>query len=283
MNTDQIQQEIIFVTGKGGVGKSSVAAALALKAAESGKKTLLVELGNQSFFQDFFGIQVSYKPVELKKNLDVALWSGSESLREYALHLLKVERLYKLFMENAVTKSLINIAPGLSELSILGKITSHIRKVGPQLDYDCLVVDSFATGHFLALLSAPRGMAQAIRFGPMGEQSKHIDQVLQNKDICKYFVVALPEELPVQEAEELKIEIQKLTGQIPQQVLNRCLPDLSDTENGDVKLSGFQNFMSQKMIEQNRLEKTFQPKYKLPFVFSTEAWEIVQNLAKALS
>jgi anion-transporting ArsA/GET3 family ATPase len=256
---------------------------LALKAAESGKKTLLVELGNQSFFQDFFGIQVSYKPVELKKNLDVALWSGSESLREYALHLLKVERLYKLFMENAVTKSLINIAPGLSELSILGKITSHIRKVGPQLDYDCLVVDSFATGHFLALLSAPRGMAQAIRFGPMGEQSKHIDQVLQNKDICKYFVVALPEELPVQEAEELKIEIQKLTGQIPQQVLNRCLPDLSDTENGDVKLSGFQNFMSQKMIEQNRLEKTFQPKYKLPFVFSTEAWEIVQNLAKALS
>jgi hypothetical protein len=74
-----------------------------------------------------------------------------------------------------------------------------------------------------------------------------------------------------------------LTGQIPQQVLNRCLPDLSDTENGDEKLSGFQNFMSQKMIEQNRLEKTFQPKYKLPFVFSTEAWEIVQNLAKALS
>lgn len=214
--------EICFVTGKGGVGKSTFAASLALSRSKEGKKTLLVELGTKSFYKEFFHLpQVGYRPQVWKPSLEVALWSGKECLHEYARHLLKIEKLYQLFFENAVSKALINVAPGLSEISILGKITSSHRRVGPRLDYDCLVVDAFATGHFMALLKAPQALAETVKFGPMAEQSQQIDTIIKNKNITKYFVVSLAEEMPTLEALELYQKIEKQTGIKPQIVMNK--------------------------------------------------------------
>ncbi|MBV2169811.1 MAG: AAA family ATPase, partial [Bdellovibrio sp.] len=177
-----MKQEIHFVTGKGGVGKSVVAAALALKKSREGKKVLLVELGDQSFYKDFFDLPaVGYQPTAIAPNLSLALWTGEACLQEYARHFIKVESLAKLFFENAVMKAFINVAPALPELAIMGKVTSGPRKHGPALPFDCLVVDAFATGHFVALLEAPKGMAQAVQFGPMGEQSRSIDACIRNK------------------------------------------------------------------------------------------------------
>lgn len=193
------------MTGKGGVGKSTIAAGLALKYSQAGHKTLLVEMGKISFYHDFFHPQaVGYSPQKTKYGFDVAHWDGISCLQEYARHLLKVESLYKLLFENAVSKALINIAPGLPELSILGKITSGERRIGPSLNYDCLVVDAHASGHFLALLRAPLGLGQAIRFGPMGEQTKSIQNVLKDPKICHYSIVCTPEEMPVIETKELQ-------------------------------------------------------------------------------
>lgn len=277
--------EIIFITGKGGVGKSVVAAAVALQRASVGKKTLLVELGNQSFFKDFFQLnEVAYQPTPLRPNLDVALWSGSECLREYALHLLKIESLYKLFFQNPVTKTLVNVAPALPELSILGKITSGPpRFVGPTMDYDCLVVDAYATGHFLALIRAPAGMAEAVRFGPMGEQSRSIDAVIRNQEICKYVVVSLPEEMPVIEALEVSSGIEKQTGQKPIQVLNKLIPNLdSATGQGSAEFLSF--IESEKVREKDALSQL--AKYrtvKLPFVLANNPWTVVESLSQELS
>lgn len=284
------EQKIIFVTGKGGVGKSAVAAGMALAKAKAGKKTLLVELGDQSFYKDYFDLktQVSYQPQKLRENLDVALWSGPECLKEYARFLLKLESVYKLFFENAVTRSLIQVAPALSELAVMGKVTSHPRKIGPPLNYDCIVVDAFATGHFLALLKAPLGMAEAVRFGPMGEQSRSVNEVLKNKSICSYYVVSLPEELPVQEAIELSQGIKKVLGVSPIHLFNRLVSPSAEalmtpvTEN---YLQDFQKYL-RKMSEQ---EKSLSKKLKadgevknIPQIYSIEAWPVVEDIATRL-
>jgi anion-transporting ArsA/GET3 family ATPase len=169
-----------LVTGKGGVGKSLFSAALAyhlsLKNSPENQQILLAELNEHSFYQDYLNLpDIQYKPVTWKSGLDVAQWAPEECLKEYALHLIKIESLYKLFIENPVTKSLIQVAPGLHELALLGKLTSSPRKHGPPMNYSEVVVDSFATGHFLTLLRAPSALNAAVPFGPMGEQSKSID------------------------------------------------------------------------------------------------------------
>lgn len=231
-------QKIIFVTGKGGVGKSTYAAVLAQKYAKSGKKTLLVELGDQSYYQEFFSLpqgKVNYNPSPLESNLDLALWSGEECLKEYALYLLKSPMLYKLFFENKVSKTLIQIAPALQELAILGKITAGPRQHGPPVKHEVIVVDSYATGHFLSLMKAPQGMAETIQFGPMGEQSRSILATLKREDLCEYHIVTLAEELPMVETAELKLKIEVLLGVTCHLVFNKIV--LTELSSSELKLA----------------------------------------------
>lgn len=283
----KVKQKIVFVTGKGGVGKSAVAAAIALKNSQAGVKTLLVELGYQSFYQDYFNLsEVTYQPQKLRPNLDIALWSGPECLKEYARYLLKVESLYKLFFENAVTKSLINIAPALSELAILGKITSHPRKVGPPLNYDCIVVDAFATGHFLALIQAPHGMAEAIRFGPMGEQSRSIEKVLKDPEHCSYYVVSFPEEMPVVEGSELWTGIHHILKIKPIHIYNKVLRIPGEVfQVREPKLQVFQHHLEVKCHLEKELKEKLEYQSRvieIPQVLSVDPWEVVGKMTEAL-
>ncbi len=218
-----IEQKIHFVTGKGGVGKSCVALALAKHLSQKGLSVLLIELGQISFFTDHLQIPISYAPLQWKQNLSIAIWSGADCLKEYALHLLKIEALYNLFFENKLSKSLIEVAPSLPELSILGKITSGLRKVGPPLKFDCIVVDGFSTGHMISLLKAPRGMLEAIPIGPMGEQTRGILEIIKNKNVCNYWITCLPEELPVIESIELAQLLYNETQIKPHLVINKLL------------------------------------------------------------
>lgn len=289
-----MKQEIHFVSGKGGVGKSLVAAALALKKSREGRKVLLVELGDQSFYEDFFGLSsVGFTPKELKPNLAVALWSGDACLREYATYLIKVESLSKLFFENSVMRAFVNIAPALPELAILGKITSGPRKHGPPLPYDCIVVDAFATGHFIALMEAPKGMASAVQFGPMGEQSRSIDKCLRDQDLCKYHIVTLPEELPVKESVELTEKLKSEFNVDPEIIMNKVLASpvdiktLEKVQNEKSDLSEFAryvHFQVERQADMIAKAKAAKEKVSLvPLFFEMDPWKVTELIAGKLT
>lgn len=277
-------QKIVFVTGKGGVGKSVYAASLAHAYSLTGKKTLLVELGDESFFKTFFQLpDVKYTPTKTQYSWDVALWSGADCLREYALHLLRSEAIYKLFFENKVSRALIQIAPGLPELSILGKITSGPRRHGPASPHDVIVVDAYSTGHFLALMRAPKGMAEAIRFGPMGEQSRSIVKTILDPSICEYHVVTLAEELPVKETIELTDQLKSefnIEGRI---ILNKKLKtglqamDLSPQQNVFVKY--IKDTLDREEDARDRLRAKNLPLFEIPFLFEKTSYDLVSELA----
>ena len=288
-----MKQEIHFVTGKGGVGKSLVAAALALRESEAGKKTLLVELGDQSFFKDFLDLPtVTYKPVPIRENLSIALWTGEEALREYAGYLIKVEALAKLFFENAVMKAFINVAPGLPELAMLGKITSGPRKHGPPLPFDCIVVDAFATGHFLALLEAPRGLASVVKVGPMGEQSRGIEKVLQDPEISKFHVVSLPEELPMKEAQELIERLKSEFALTAELIINKYLEspvsdaELSKAEQATGDLAQFAKYLKEQAARQAEVIASLKTKAEkvitIPLFFEDKAWTLIESVKEKL-
>lgn len=288
------QQKIVFVTGKGGVGKSLIAAAIASDRAKSGRRTLLVELGDTSYYQDLFGLpDVTHHPSTTKYGFDLALWGGESSLREYVLHYLRMEKLYNLFFDNRVMRALVNVAPGLPEIAMLGKITSGIRKVGPSLNYDDIIVDCFASGHALALLKTARGMKEAIPLGPMGHHSAEIDLVLCDKDVTSVVVVTLLEELPVVESLELVRDLQAEFGLEATIVANRVLKSpVSENEvkaeaaRSDSSLKEFANFVLGTQNRQaeliSRLKMQTSTIVEVPQVFDTHVDQLLRETGASL-
>lgn len=285
-------QKIILVSGKGGVGKSACAAACARAYAKQGQKTLLVELGERSFYRYVFGIAGEQEPVKVQENLFLARWEGAICLREYLLHYLRIERLVDMFFDNNIMRALVQAAPALRELAILGKITSGIRGVGPALDFDCIVVDAFSTGHFKALLRAPVGMLSAIGFGPMGEQSRGIIEVVRNPSLTEVKIVCVAEELPVSETQELASFVQKEFGQRSEIWFNRLwqpglsAQDLSEIQSSlaqQPELADFGRFVQKTLSAQEKYQGEFAgswPVKALPLVFADQPLEVIESLAE---
>lgn len=292
-------QKIVLVSGKGGVGKSAVAATFALVEARRGKKVLLAELGEKSFLRHVFPAAGGTLPAQATDGLDVVRWDAESCLHEYLLHYLKVEKLVDLFFANPAMKSLIHAAPALRELALLGKITSGPRGIGPDMPYDVVVVDAFATGHFRALLMAPVGLAEAVRYGPMGEHSRAIVEVLKNPNQTEFVLVTLPEELPVNEAAELHGFLKAQFSREARVVLNRNLPlplsqdELSSARQKLKTLStpplwgaDFCDYLSEQGNRQeeaaHRVRQIGAPTIELPFYFLQTWPELLRAMSEDL-
>ena len=206
----------MIVTGKGGVGKSTVALALALAAARRGKRTILCEVSAQEHLSRVFHrAEVGFHEVEMAENLWAISIDPDESLREYVLLQLKVKAMRDLLFKSRIFTYLAAATPGLKELVTIGKIWElalEDRKVKQGRNYDLVIVDAPATGHGVGFLQTPRTFANVARVGPIRQQAEILDKFIRNRKRTGMAVVTLPEEMPVNETAKLERDLASEVG-----------------------------------------------------------------------
>jgi anion-transporting ArsA/GET3 family ATPase len=213
---DMFDKRLIFVTGKGGVGKSTISASLGLAAAARGKRTIVCEIGSQEHTSRLFRRgEVGFHEVELQENLWAISIDPDESMREYVLLQLKVRAMRDLLFRSRVFTYLAAATPGLKELVTIGKIwelAQPDRKVKHANKYDLVIVDAPATGHGIGFLQTPRTFASIARVGPIHSQAVELDRFITDHDLTGTAIVALPEEMPVNETATLERELREEIG-----------------------------------------------------------------------
>ncbi|MGD9695023.1 MAG: ArsA family ATPase [Thermoleophilia bacterium] len=208
------ERRLCFVLGKGGVGKSTVAAALALSLARDGHRTLLIEVAAQQRVSALFGDAAigHAAPTELAPGLFAISIDPEHATEDYLVSQLHVRPLVEMLTHSRAFHNFAAAAPGLSELVTVGKIWSlavALREGGDAPVWDRLVVDCPATGHGLALLETAGNVEELAASGPIRDQARRIQQVITHPAATGVMVVARPQELPVSEAAEATAHLRR--------------------------------------------------------------------------
>jgi len=223
MNLDR---RLILVVGKGGVGRSTVAAAIAGQCAAQGKKTLLYETSANDRFGDYFGKPpVGETPSQLAPNLWAVNATPASALAEYGLMILRFKSVYEMVFENRVTRTFLRAIPGLDDYALLGKAWFHTteEKRGKPV-WDTVVFDMPASGHSVSMLRVPWVIADTVPDGPLTRDARTIKALLCDPARTSAVLVTLAEEMPVVEALELEAKLIAL-GITPQELLvNQVFP-----------------------------------------------------------
>jgi anion-transporting ArsA/GET3 family ATPase len=222
-----LDRRLVVVTGKGGVGKTTVAAALGLLAARAGKRTVICEVAGQDRCAALFGVSHrGHEEVELAPGLCAVSIDPDRAKREYLERQLHSGALAGILGHSRIFQLLTAAAPGLNELTTVGKIwdLAQLERRTPGATFDLAIVDSPATGHGLALLQAPRTYMNLARMGPIHRQALHIDSFLHDRKRTALLGVALPEEMPVNETIDLEARLAATGLRLEAVVMNGLYP-----------------------------------------------------------
>ena len=202
------QKRLLFFAGKGGVGKTTVTAAVATTLAQQGKKTLLVEFDDSSHAARLFGLsslaQPATEPRQVTPSLFVLSTSGQIALEEYLHLILPFKPILRAIVESRAYQYFVAAAPGLKELLTMGKVwyEEHKREAATQQPlWDIILIDLPATGHSLQYLRMPRAAHETFG-GIISRESERIAAVLHDAEKTAVNLVTTPDELPVSETQE---------------------------------------------------------------------------------
>src|SRR5512137_2031046 len=207
--SDLLDRRLVVVTGKGGVGKSTVSAALAVLAARRGKRVLVAEVDARERVAPMLGGRPSGPVVrQVVPGISTVNVDPRHALEEYALMVVKVRALYQAVFENRVVRFFLRAVPSLAETLMLGKILHEARsEAGGRPRWDLVVVDAPATGHAVQLLGVPRALRDTVPAGPLRRDADWMQALLQDPERTAVTLVSLPEEMPVTETAELDARV----------------------------------------------------------------------------
>jgi anion-transporting ArsA/GET3 family ATPase len=227
-SADLLDRRLLFFTGKGGVGKSTVTAATALLAAERGKRVLLVEVDSKGALSGLFERPpVGFDPVEVYPGVHAMQMQTEASLREYLKLNVRVPVIGRLGPLASMLEFVATAAPGVKEILTVGKVCWEVREsIEGRADWDLVVVDAAATGHVVAQLDSPRAIRELVQVGPVRSQTDWMAELLADPTITALNVVTSPEEMPVSETIDLVATARdRLDVPLGVVVVNRVLPE----------------------------------------------------------
>jgi anion-transporting ArsA/GET3 family ATPase len=232
---DLLDKRLLFVTGKGGVGKSTIALALGLAAAARGKRAIVCEVSSQENASRIFKrAEVGFHEVEVADDLWAISIDPDEAMREYLLLQLKVRAMRDLLVRSRIFNYLAAATPGLKELVTIGKIwelAQADRKVKKGRRYDLVIVDAPATGHGVGFLQTPRTFAGIARVGPIHSQARELDRYITDHGTTGAAIVSIPEEMPVNESASLEEQLSGELGVAVDRVyMNAMYPERFDKD-----------------------------------------------------
>jgi len=210
------QSRVLIVAGKGGVGKTTMAAALARMASRTGRSVLIVELEGKSGITGAFGLghDLGYEEIELQEarppdqgTVRARRITPDDALVEY-LEDHGLRRVSKRLVSSGVVDVVSTAIPGIRDVLVLGKIKQLEREEVA----DLIVVDAPATGHAITFLTSASGLVNAARGGPLRTQASDVVELLADPSRCRVMLVTLPEDMPVSETIESAFTLEDKAG-----------------------------------------------------------------------
>ena len=202
-------KRLLFLVGKGGVGKTTIATALALASAKQGKQTLLLEFDGNTRAARILGLSPLDEPTDVLRQVSPTLFvlstTGQAALDEYLRLIIPARRLLRVVTESRLYQYFVAAAPGLKELLTMGKVWYEERRRDAetqQLRWDILIVDMPATGHSLQYLRMPRAARDTFGAGLVQRESERILTLFHDPEKTAVSLVTIPEELPVSETQD---------------------------------------------------------------------------------
>jgi anion-transporting ArsA/GET3 family ATPase len=199
-------KRLLVVAGKGGVGRTTVAAAFAAAAARRGKRVLVAQTKSKERLSHLFGIpSVGPELTRVRDRLWAVNMTPLVALREYGTMVLRSEFIAKQVLENKVSRAFLHAVPGIDDYSMLGKVWYHTTETedGDRPKWDLCILDGPATGHLITMLQIPQAILDAVPEGPLTRPASATLSLLRDPARSAMVIVTLAEDLPSNEAVEL--------------------------------------------------------------------------------
>jgi anion-transporting ArsA/GET3 family ATPase len=200
-----LDQRFIIIGGKGGVGRTTVSAALAVALARGGKRVLLAHVRTkQRMSQLLGGPEIDEKIRMVEPNLWAVNMTPQSALREKGLMVLRFKTVYRAVIENRLVRYFLQAIPALNEYAMLGKAWYHTTEiVDGRPKYDTVILDGPAMGHLVTMLRIPQVITDLVPPGPLSSDAREARTLLEDPRQTGLWIVTLAEEMPVREAAEL--------------------------------------------------------------------------------